>query len=215
MTNVTKLLALGSYQDAVVYEKELGAIVNCAIEYPMEGLTRPPDLPRYDSQIFQECRMLPYYIAPTFEFIGSHVRQGHKVLVHCMQGTSRSPLVLAGFLSLCSKSNRSVRDYVAELIKLRPEVIERQDKDLEVMEHHVSLIRERSRVNYDYSDSEEKIACIAEESSYDVYGDLKGEERREAKNRLFGVLYSNPAANPAASDNRKYVIDLFGRKKYL
>lgn len=125
MDKIRDNLFLGSSQDAMPHRsaqlKEAGitAILNLARD--LNDVPIDLDIHRYHVGIMDGGGNNAIVVACSLVLLGGLLKEGHKVLVHCHEGKSRSAAVIVSYL-VKAKEHSTFEEAEAELKSIRPRV---------------------------------------------------------------------------------------------
>ncbi len=127
MTKITSNIWIGNSHDAL-HEKEtlkregITAILNCAWDLKNEMLSHTDGFVMAQCGLSDDGLNSVYAAQSAILQLANLVEKGHKVLVHCHMGRSRSVLVVIYYLYLFeNEENISVKQIFNQVLELRPE----------------------------------------------------------------------------------------------
>ena len=91
---ITDLVALGDFEDSRDPDG-VDAVLNVAAEAPVLH-----DLPCLHLKIEDQQPISPRDLRQALGFLADRTTVGHRVLVHCWAGVSRSPAIVAAFMTI-------------------------------------------------------------------------------------------------------------------
>ena len=127
MDKIRDNIFLGSSQDAAphrsgrIRDAGITAILNLARDLDDQPLPTLPDVHRYHIGIMDGGGNNAIVAACALVLLGGLLKEGHKVLVHCHVGKSRSAALVASYL-VKAKSHETIEEAEKELQSIRPRV---------------------------------------------------------------------------------------------
>jgi protein-tyrosine phosphatase len=107
--------------DRDLIDNGITAIINLA--YEIDDGDVPPDMMRtVKVALVDDSSNHPYMVDLAVTVLDKMIENGERVLVHCIAGRSRSPHIVATYLS--RKEGKSYDEVYAEIRKKRPETLE-------------------------------------------------------------------------------------------
>jgi hypothetical protein len=102
---------LSKITDTIWLGSELDSLVSCDADAVLSVAIEP--LPRGLQLVTAKCGLLELHAL---------LQLGHKVMVHCLEGMSRSPFIVAAYLAITASSNKpaNIKDYVSYVTGKHP-----------------------------------------------------------------------------------------------